>query len=123
MTQTEYTENLFRSIDTIINERIKALPYDKTAIVKVVDIAGANNGIYKISPDDTYVETVYSDNPTYQVGDKVFLISIPDNNYKYIVGLYMREDGLNRINRLHENTGSSIQPTQAIYWRSFNDED
>ena len=123
MTQTQYTENLFRSIDTIINERIKALPYDKTAIVKVVDIAGANNGIYKISPDDTYVETVYSDNPTYQVGDKVFLISIPDNNYQYIVGLYMREDGLNRINRLHENTGSSIQPTQAIYWRSFNDED
>jgi hypothetical protein len=30
MLQSEYTENLFRSIDTIIAERIKNLPYDTT---------------------------------------------------------------------------------------------
>jgi hypothetical protein len=37
MLESEYTESLFRSIDTIIAERIKKLPYDRTNIMEVVD--------------------------------------------------------------------------------------
>ena len=37
MLNTDYTENLFRSIDTIIAERIRRLPYDTTQIVKIID--------------------------------------------------------------------------------------
>lgn len=98
----EYAENLFRSIDTIIAERIRRLPYDKTSIVEIVEATEAEFGIYKVSPDGTFVETVYSDNPTYQVGDKVYVVSI-GNNRRFIIGLYLRNDGMSRINRIYDN--------------------
>lgn len=119
MLESEYTENLFQSIDTIIAERIKRLPYDQTTIMDVIDISQAEFGIYKVSPNGTFIETVYSDNPTYQIGDKVYVTSII-NNRRYIVGLYVRSDGMSRINRIHESsiidtsTGLSIEQDTLI---------
>ena len=101
MLESEYTESLFRSIDTIIAERIKKLPYDRTNIMEVVDAQQAEFGIYKVSPDGSFIETVYSDNPTYQIGDKVYVMSI-NNNRRFIIGLYLRNDGMSRINRIFE---------------------
>ena len=103
MLESEYTESLFQSIDTIIAERIKKLPYDKTAIMEIVDNQQAEFGIYKVSPNGTFIETVYSDNPTYQLGDKVYVTSMI-NNRRYIIGLYVRSDSMSRINRVHDSS-------------------
>jgi hypothetical protein len=52
MQETDYTENLFRSIDTIIAERVRRLPYDMTEIVEIIDDSSAANGVYKVSPNN-----------------------------------------------------------------------
>ena len=101
MLETDITENLFRSIDTIIAERIKRLPYDATQIVEITDATNAVNGIYKVSADNQFEETVYSDNPYYEVGDKVYLTRITNSNRRFITGLFLRNDGHSRINRIY----------------------
>lgn len=101
MQSNDYVENLFRSIDTIIAERIRHLPYDNTEIVEIIDNRSAQNGIYKISPNNQFEEIVYSDNPTYQIGDKVYLLRIANSERRFIIGLYLRNDG-KRINRIFE---------------------
>ena len=101
MQETDYTENLFRSIDTIIAERVRRLPYDKTEIVEIIDSRNAANGIYKVSPNNQFEEIVYSDNPTYKVGDKVYLMRVAGSERRFILGLYLRVDG-GRINRIFE---------------------
>lgn len=102
MQESDYTENLFRSIDTIIAERVRRLPYDQTQIVKIIDDKNAKSGIYKVSSDQQYEEIVYSDNPTYINDDKVYVLRIAGTERRFIIGLYMRKDGKNRINRIFE---------------------
>lgn len=101
MQETDYTENLFRSIDTIIAERVRRLPYDMTEIVEIIDDSSAANGVYKVSPNNQFEEIVYSDNPTYKKGDKVYLLRIAKSERRFILGLYLRIDG-KRINRIFE---------------------
>ena len=100
--EQDFSENLFQAIDTIIAERIKRLPYDATELVTITDASNAAGGIYKVSPDGWFEELVYSDNPTYKVGDKVYLMRVADNDRRYIIGLYLRNDGRTRINRIFE---------------------
>ena len=102
MQENDYTENLFRSIDTIIAERIRHLPYDMTEIVEIIDASKAAVGIYKVSPNNQFEEIVYSDNPTYQRGDKVYLLRIAGSERRFIIGLFLRNDGRVRINRIFE---------------------
>ena len=102
MQESDYTENLFRSIDTIIAERVRRLPYDITEIVEVIDARNAANGIYKVSPNNQFEEIVYSDNPTYEVGDKVYLLRVAGTERRFIIGLYLRHDSGGRINRIFE---------------------
>lgn len=102
MQETDYTENLFRSIDTIIAERVRRLPYDTTEIVEITNASNATAGIYKVSPNSQFEELVYSDNPTYEVGDKVYLLRIAGSERRFIIGLYLRNDGHTRINRKFE---------------------
>lgn len=102
MANIDYTENLFQSIDTIIAERIRHLPYDISQIVEIIDNKNASNGIYTVSADKQYNEQVYSDNPTYQIGDKVYLLKMAGADKRFIIGLYLRNDGRIRINRKFE---------------------
>ncbi len=102
MQNIDYTENLFQSIDTIIAERIRHLPYDITQIVEITDNKSAANGIYLVSSDRQFNEQVYSDNPTYQIGDKVYLLKVAGADKRFIIGLYLRNDGRIRINRNFE---------------------
>lgn len=102
MQETDYTENLFRSIDTIIAERLRHLPYDITEIAEVIDSTNAATGIYKVSPNNQFEEIVYSDNPTYQQGDKVYLLRVAGSERRFIIGLFLRNDGRTRINRTFE---------------------
>ena len=113
MQETDYTENLFRSIDTIIAERVKHLSYDKTEIVEIIDDRNAANGIYKISPNGQFEEIIYSDNPTYKIGDKVYLLRIANSERRFIIGLYLRSDG-GRINRIFDQLNNLKDQTNIL---------
>ena len=113
MQETDYTENLFRSIDTIIAERVKHLSYDTTAIVEIIDDRNAANGIYKISPNGQFEEIIYSDNPTYKIGDKVYLLRIANSERRFIIGLYLRSDG-GRINRIFDQLNNLENQTNIL---------
>ena len=113
MQETDYTENLFRSIDTIIAERVKHLSYDTTEIVEIIDDRNAANGIYKISPNGQFEETIYSDNPTYKIGDKVYLLRIANSERRFIIGLYLRSDG-GRINRIFDQLNNLKNQTNIL---------
>lgn len=108
MQENDYTENLFRSIDTIIAERIKQLPYDITQIVEIKDDKNASVGIYTVSSNSQLEEIVYSDNPTYRIGDKVYLLRVAGSERRFIIGLYLRNNNetnnkkYKRINRIFE---------------------
>lgn len=91
MPNIDYSESLFRSIDTIVAERVKNLPYDYTQLVEIVDDTNAKAGMYKISSDHQFSEIAYSDNPTYEKGDKVYVLNSADNKQRrFIIGLYQR---------------------------------
>ena len=113
MQETDYTENLFRSIDTIIAERVKHLSYDTTEIVEIIDDRNAANGIYKISPNGQFEEIIYSDNPTYKIGDKVYLLRIANSERRFIIGLYLRSDG-GRINRIFDQLNNLENQTNIL---------
>lgn len=113
MQETDYTENLFRSIDTIIAERVKHLSYDTTEIVEIIDDRNAANGIYKISPNGQFEEIIYSDNPTYRIGDKVYLLRIANSERRFIIGLYLRSDG-GRINRIFDQLNNLKDQTNIL---------
>ena len=113
MQETDYTENLFRSIDTIIAERVKHLSYDTTEIVEIIDDRNAANGIYKISPNGQFEEIIYSDNPTYKIGDKVYLLRIANSDRRFIIGLYLRSDG-GRINRIFDQLNNLKDQTNIL---------
>ena len=113
MQETDYTENLFRSIDTIIAERVKHLSYDTTEIVEIIDDRNAANGIYKISPNGQFDEIIYSDNPTYKIGDKVYLLRIANSERRFIIGLYLRSDG-GRINRIFDQLNNLKDQTNIL---------
>lgn len=99
LNQYDITEGLFQAIDTIIAERVKQLPYDNTDIVTIIDASNSAAGIYKVSMDGNFEELVYSDNPTYQIGDKVYLLKIQDNQMRFIIGLYENNNNNIRINQ------------------------
>ena len=113
MQETDYTENLVRSIDTIIAERVKHLSYDTTEIVEIIDDRNAANGIYKISPNGQFEEIIYSDNPTYKIGDKVYLLRIANSERRFIIGLYLRSDG-GRINRIFDQLNNLKDQTNIL---------
>ena len=113
MQETDYTENLFSSIDTIIAERVKHLSYDTTEIVEIIDDRNAANGIYKISPNGQFEEIIYSDNPTYKIGDKVYLLRIANSERRFIIGLYLRSDG-GRINRIFDQLNNLKDQTNIL---------
>lgn len=113
MQETDYTENLFRSIDTIIAERVKHLSYDTTEIVEIIDDRNSANGIYKISPNGQFEEIIYSDNPTYKIGDKVYLLRIANSERRFIIGLYLRSDG-GRINRIFDQLNNLKDQTNIL---------
>ena len=102
MSEFDITENLFQAIDTIIAERAKQLPYDTTQLMTIVDASNASAGIYRVSPDGQYIELVYADNPTYQVGDKVYVTTIGGSQHKFINSLYLQNNGILRINRIFQ---------------------
>ena len=55
----DYSEALFQSIDTIVSERIKRLPYDYTIVATITNADNAYIGAYNIT-DDHLNDLMYS---------------------------------------------------------------
>lgn len=108
----DYSEALFQSIDTIVGERIKRLPYDYTIVATITNADNAYIGAYKVTTDNNTIFTAYSEVKTYSVGDRVY-IRIIDTNYnssKVITGKYIEHVNIQNtsdsdiINYLIENS-------------------
>jgi len=76
----DYTEALFKSIDTIVNERIKNLPYDRTIVATITNNDNAATGKYEVTTDTAIRFTAYSSNPNYNKNERVY-VRIPEGDY------------------------------------------
>lgn len=123
---TDYSEALFQSIDTIVSERIKRLPYDYTIVATITNADNAYIGAYKVTTDNNTVFTAYSEVKTYSVGDRVY-IRIVDTNYnssKIITGKYVEHvniqntSGSDIINYLIQD----LDPNNSNNYLSINKE-
>ena len=120
MQQNDYTENLFRSVDTIIAERIKHLPYDTTQLMEITDDNNANAGIYKVKLDSSEQVIAYADNPKYQIGDQVYVLNTADGDRRFILGTFQKNP-VGRIDRsnseliaLNNNVDKLLNTTEDI---------
>ena len=120
MQNIDYSENLFRSIDTIVAERIKNLPYDATQLAEIVDDSSANAGMYKITSNHQLEEVAYADNPTYEKGDKVYILNTADNKRRFILGLYQRSD-TGRTDRIMSILNGSIVSLKDLLQKQLHD--
>lgn len=80
MDNNEITQQLFKAIDAIVDERLRALPYDKTIVCTIVDIKNADYGKYQVTTDNNITFYAYSDNTQYKLKDRVY-VRIPEDNY------------------------------------------
>lgn len=98
----QLSENLFKSIDTIVSARMSNLPYDQTLICYVSD--NIDKGIYQVKYESIDM-VAYSDNSEYQLGDQVY-VSIPRGDYtqkKIILGKVPMETNEQIKYQLFEN--------------------
>ena len=78
MTQTSI-ENLFQSIDTIVNARIANLPFDQTIECEIVNLNSAEENKYLIKYQASTFYA-YSQGPTYSPGDIVY-VQVPQGDF------------------------------------------
>lgn len=89
MADLQLAETLFTAMDEIIHKRIETLPYDKTILATITDVANAKKGEYTVD-DGSSTFKAYSTNTEYSNGDRVY-VSIPQGDYqqqKNITGKY-----------------------------------
>lgn len=120
MYENDYTESLFRSIDTIVAERIKSLPYDATQLAEIIDDSSANAGMYKVTSNHQLEEIAYADNPTYEKGDKVYILNTADDKRRFILGLYQRSD-TGRTDRIMSILNGSIISLKDLLQKELHD--
>lgn len=110
------TQQLFKAIDAIVNERIRELPYDKTIVATIADITSANKGKYIVTTDSNITFDAYSENTSYHLNDRVY-IRIPENNYskqKIITGKYISDTNKIKLKDINTSTTDSINLTNDI---------
>ena len=90
---TDYQEDLFQAIDTIVQARIADLPYDKTLECKVIDISNAAKNIYKVEYENAKFEAI-STIKNLAKNDIVY-VQVPQGDFrktKFIVALKNKSD-------------------------------
>lgn len=73
------TDELFKSIDTIVSARLANLHYDQTIECEIINADTAAQGIYKVQYQAATFDAT-SPVTTYEVGDRVY-VAIPQNDY------------------------------------------
>ena len=79
---TDVAENLFDSIQTIIDKNLEKLNFDTTVKGCIVDNSEATKGKYLVKIGSSTYEA-YSENLEYEIDDNVY-ISIQNNNYSEV---------------------------------------
>ena len=92
---TNYSEQIFQSVDTIISQRLNEVSFDKTEICEIISIDKKTVGKYLVSNGSLKYEA-YSDdeNREYKVGTKVY-VRINNGDYslrKTITGSYTADE-------------------------------
>ena len=77
--KTDLKEELFQSIDTIVQARIANLPYDKTVECEVLALTDASQAKYQVQYQNATFDA-YSQGVLYNPGDIVY-VSIPENDF------------------------------------------
>lgn len=89
LNSSQYAENLFEAIDVLIARRLRQMKFDTTIIATITDNSEYSAlGQYTATIDNKYKFSVRSDNPNYEIGDKVVVLQSPDSSIRYIVGLW-----------------------------------
>lgn len=91
--KNEITQQLFKAIDAITDEKMRTLPYDKTIVATIVSNKDANVGKYQVTTDNNITFYAYSDITQYKVKERVY-VRIPENDYtkqKVITGRFIAE--------------------------------
>ena len=86
---TNYSEQIFQAVDTIVSQRLNEVSFDKTEICKIVSEDTNAEGKYWVTNDVLRFEA-YSTDPdkSYMEGQKVY-VTIPSGDYsmrKIIIG-------------------------------------
>lgn len=113
---TEITEQLFKAVDTIVNERLRQLPYDKTIIATIVDTQDAAYGRYKVTTDTNITFFAYSDSAEYKLQEKVY-IRVPENDYtkqKVITGKYITDSNTISLKNKNNNTNNIDTASEEV---------
>ncbi len=126
---TNYSEQIFQSIDTIISQRLNEVSFDKTEICKIVNQNKDYPDRYWVTNEAGLKYEAYSsdDNKKYLEGQKVY-VTVPQGNYelrKLIIGSYSADEipknlYTNPFNYLV--TSSTLSLPNSI-WAKVNDEE
>lgn len=76
---TDIAEQLCQAVDTIVQERLKAVSYDTTIACTIVDASDSLNGTYRVNNGSAKF-IAYSQDTSFKVNDVVY-VSIPNGNY------------------------------------------
>lgn len=84
----EMLENLFDAISTIVEERVRALSFDRTVEATVVMLPTGDEQLYTVYDGSTYYRVAPQGEMSYQLDDVVYIL-IPENDFnktKFIIG-------------------------------------
>ncbi len=89
---TDYANDLFAAIDTIVGSQLNQINFDKTLICTIVDDSNASLGRYRVS-DGSVRFDAYSDNTDYKIDEtvRVSVLNGDTSDYKFIEGRYIAD--------------------------------
>ena len=79
-TSNEYAENLMQAMDTVIQERMNKLAFDRTITCKIINQDEKDSNLYWVSTDTMKFKARASGNDKYSKGEEVYVL-IPEGNY------------------------------------------
>lgn len=121
MNNIEITNQLFEAIQTIVNESIRHLPYDRTVVASIVANGNKEYGEYQVKTRKGSTFLAYSDDNSYKVNDEVYVL-IPSGDYserkfilsKYITGTELIDNDLIQNNSYISSAGKKADWSQII---------
>ena len=93
---TNYSENIFQSIDTIISQKLNEVSFDRTIVGTIIKKYEDSNTKYLVSSNGLKFDAYAQDDKEYLEQIDVYIL-IPDGDYsknKLIIGRYGAEDDL-----------------------------
>ena len=102
MNSTEFTENLFGAVDTIVQARMQDLSYDTTVICTITNDSLKRQRRYTVSDGSVEFEA-YAQEKTLSKGEQV-LVTIPNGDYS------MRKVIIDKVDNEIINTSTYTTP-------------